>query len=140
MARAIEDGRFNEIDRAALADEVRDLGKAARRELQSALRVLLLHLLKTKYQPEKQSKSWAQSIKIQRKHANRFLAESPSLRPELSKLMGIAYDDARIEAAEETGIDIDGFPEECEWTVAEVLTEPAEPESKKPNRRRIEIE
>ena len=27
-ARAIEDGRFEDIDRSALADEVRDLGKS----------------------------------------------------------------------------------------------------------------
>ena len=126
-ARAIEDGRFSDIDRAALADEVRDLGKTERRELQSALSILLLHMLKTKYQPEKKSKSWAQSIKVQRKHANRFLEESPSLRPEVPKLLAIAYDDARIGAAEETGIDIDVFLEACEWSVAEVLadSEPA---------------
>ena len=81
-ARAIEDGRFNEIDRAALADEVRDLGKAERRELRSALEVLLMHMLKTKYQSEK-TRSWELTIRIQRKHAVRFLAESPSLRPDL---------------------------------------------------------
>ncbi len=33
-ARAIEDGRFHDIDRAALADEVRDLGKSERREIE----------------------------------------------------------------------------------------------------------
>jgi hypothetical protein len=31
----IEDGRFHEIDRAALPDEVRDLGKSERRELKA---------------------------------------------------------------------------------------------------------
>jgi hypothetical protein len=39
----------------------------------------------------------------------------------LLELLADAYDKARIEAADETGIDIDTFPETCEWTVAEVL-------------------
>jgi hypothetical protein len=120
-ARAIEEGRFSEIDRVALADEVRDLGKSERRELESALRVLLLHLLKQRYQPEKRTRSWEASIRVQRKHLSKFLRESPSLRPELSELVADAYDSARIEAEQETGLDLDTFPEICEWTVAEVL-------------------
>jgi len=120
-ARAIEEGRFSEIDRVALADEVRDLGKSERRELESALRVLLLHLLKHRYQPEKRTRSWEASIRVQRKHLAKFLRESPSLRRELPELLADAYDQARIEAADETGIDFDTFPEVCEWTVAEVL-------------------
>jgi hypothetical protein len=120
-ARAIEDGRFDEIDRAALSDEVRDLGKSERARLESALRILVLHLLKTTYQPEKRTRSWEASIRVQRKHAAEFLLDSPSLRPDLPKLLSNAYDDARIDAANETGIDIDTFPEICEWTVEEVL-------------------
>jgi hypothetical protein len=120
-ARAIEEGRFSEIDRAALADEVRDLGKSERREIESALRVLLIHLLKAKYQPEKRTRSSEASIRVQRKHLAKFLRESPSLRPELPELLADAYEEARIEAANETAIDFDSFPETCEWTVAEVL-------------------
>jgi hypothetical protein len=120
-AKAIEDGRFEEIDRSALADEVRDLGKSERRELRSALSVLLRHLLNAKYQPEKASRSWQATIRVQRTHIEEFLEESPSLRPDLPKLLTAAYDNARIDAANETGLDIDTFPEACEWTVAEVL-------------------
>ena len=122
-ARAIEDGRFEEIDRAALADEVRDLGKSERARIESALRVLVIHLLKTKYQPDKRTRSWEASIRVQRKHAAQFLQESPSLRADLPKLLSNAYDNARIDAANETGLDIDVFPETCEWTVSEVLAE-----------------
>ncbi len=120
-ARAIEDGRFEDIDRSALADEVRDLGKSERRELRSALSGLLRHLLKTKYQPEKASGSWQATIRIQRKYIEEFLEESPSLRQDLPKLLAAAYDNARIDATNETGLDIDTFPETCEWTMAEVL-------------------
>jgi len=54
-AQAIEDGRFQDIDRAALADEVRDLSKSERRGLTGALKVLVMHMLKIRYQPGKQT-------------------------------------------------------------------------------------
>jgi hypothetical protein len=120
-ARAIEDGRFNEIDRTALADEVRDLGKSERDRLVSALCLLVMHLLKTRYQPERRTRSWEATIRVQRDNVNEFLEESPSLRPRLPALLAKAYAQARINAANETGLDIDTFPEECEWPLAEVL-------------------
>lgn len=58
---------------------------------------------------------------MQRKHLAKCLTQSPSLRRELPELLSDAYDNARIEAANETGLDIDTFPETCEWTVPEVL-------------------
>jgi len=120
-AQALEQGRFGEIDLVALADEVRDLGISERERLESALRVLLVHLLKAKYQPEKRTRSWDASIRVQRKHVAKYLKQSPSLRCELDEFLEDAYDDARIEAATQTGFDIDTFPETCEWSVAEVL-------------------
>jgi hypothetical protein len=120
-ACAIEEGRFAEIDRSALADEVRDLGKTETRELRSALCALLLHLLKARYQPEKRTRSWDASVRVQRRHIAKFLQESPSLGPKLPELLSDAYDEARIDAANETGLDIDTFPETCEWQSAEIL-------------------
>jgi hypothetical protein len=120
-ARAIEEGRFEQIDRTALADEVRDLGKSERRELESALSVLLMHLLKVKYQPEKRTRSWDATIRVQRRHVGKLLNESPSLRRELPAFIADAYDQARIDAANETHLDIDIFPEMCEWPANDVL-------------------
>jgi len=39
----------------------------------------------------------------------------------LPQFLENAYDDARIKAADETELDLDTFPEFCEWSVAEVL-------------------
>lgn len=41
-----------ELDALNLAEEIEDLGKSHRRELRSRLRVLVMHLLKWRYQPE----------------------------------------------------------------------------------------
>jgi hypothetical protein len=120
-ARAIEDGRFEEIDRAALADEVRDLGKTERRELKSALKILIMHMLKSRYQPEKITRSWELTMRSQRNDIAEYLEESPSLRRELPELITASYRNARLTAADETGLELDVFPESCEWTVAEVL-------------------
>jgi Domain of unknown function DUF29 len=122
-AKAIEEGRFAEIDRAALADEVAGLSKTERARIESALRILLIHLLKVKYRPQKHSRSWDHTIAIQRLHVKRYLRDSPSLRAKLDELLADAYDDARYDAESETGIMLDTFPETCEWTVAEVLEE-----------------
>jgi hypothetical protein len=122
-AQAIEDGRFEDIDRSALADEVRDLSKSERRGLKSALEVLLMHMLKTRYRPEKQTPSWQASIDVQRDDIQDYLSDSPSLRPDLPRLLEKAYQRARIEAARETGLELNTFPESCPWTVAEVLAE-----------------
>jgi len=63
--QAIRTGRWNDIDREALAEEIEDLGKRDRREVISRLQVLLQHLLKCKYQPEQQSSSCViASVKI----------------------------------------------------------------------------
>ena len=62
---------------------------------------------------------------MQRKHLAKFLRESPSLRPELQELLADAYDAARIEAANESGIELDTFTDTCERTDAEVLDPPS---------------
>ena len=120
-ACAIEEGRFSQIDRTALADEIRDLGKTERRELRSALEVLIMHMLKARYQPDKQTRSWGLTMRVQRNHIAEFLEQSPSLRRELPKFIKNAYTNARLKAADETGLELDAFPEPCEWAVTDVL-------------------
>lgn len=120
-AAAIEEGRFEEIDRTALAEEVASLGRRARRELTSALRLILLHLLKVRYQPDKHTRSWDDTIRRERRNALKFLAESPSLKAQLEAILADAYDDAVYEAEHETGLSLATFPETCAWTLAEVL-------------------
>src|SRR5262245_39456185 len=50
-------GRLNELDLENLAEEIDSLGGRDRRELQSRLIVLLVHLLKWERQPRKRSRS-----------------------------------------------------------------------------------
>jgi hypothetical protein len=120
-ARAIAEGRWDDIDRAALIDEVESLGKRDRREVESRLGVIVLHMLKIKYQPERFTRTWKDSISEQRYQLGLVLQDSPSLKAKLPELLEDAYNHARAAAANETGLDIGAFPEICEWTLAEIL-------------------
>ena len=59
QARLIRAGKFDQLDLEHLAEEIEDVGKSEQRELASRMAVLLMHLLKWKFQPERRSKSWS---------------------------------------------------------------------------------
>lgn len=58
QAAFIRAGRFDMLDLEHLADEIEDVGKSERRELRNRMAVLLTHLLKWKFQPERRGSSW----------------------------------------------------------------------------------
>ena len=72
-AQLIRQGRFLEVDVEHLAEEIEDMGASRERELESRLGVLLAHLLKWRYQPERRGASWEAAIKEQRQRILRLL-------------------------------------------------------------------
>ncbi len=124
QARLLRAGRFDLLDVEHIAGEIEDVGKSEQRELASRMAVLLAHLLKWKYQPERRGASWEKTIKAQRKEISYGLEESPSLRPKLQepRWLDMVWARAVAQAVNETGLDC--FPDECPWAVQdEVLTE-----------------
>lgn len=117
----LRQGRFTELDLENLIEEVEDLGKRDRRALCSNLEVVLLHLLKWQFQPEQQSASWRGSIREHRRRIARILKDSPSLTRYLQQEYTDCYACARAQAADETGLDLDIFPIDCPYTMAEAL-------------------
>jgi hypothetical protein len=112
-----------ELDVLNLAEEIEDLGKSHRRELRSRLRVLIMHLLKWRYQPEgrRDSHSWEDTIREQRKEIEDALEDSPSLKKEVGPYILKDYGYARDRAARQTGLRLEIFPEACPWTVEQAL-------------------
>ena len=51
------------------------------------------------------------------------LKKNPSLKPKLKEIIDDAYYTARLSASQETGLLEDTFPEECPWTIKEILGE-----------------
>ena len=116
QAGFVREGRWAAIDRDNLAEEIESFGREQFNKLESALRVLLLHLLKWDHQPERRSRSWGLSIKSQRIEADDVLSDNPGLKPRIPEALARAYRKARIDAAKETGLAEGAFPPVCPYS------------------------
>jgi hypothetical protein len=111
----------SEIDWDNLAEEIEAVGRSERREIRSRLKVLLVHLLKWRYQPEWRSGSWLASISEARRQIEDVLADNPSLKVFPAEALADAYGLAVLdEAIRQLGLQ--RLPETCPWTVEQVLT------------------
>lgn len=112
QAALLRSGTLTALDRANLAEELEDMGKAKRQELRSRLEVLLTHLLKYQFQPAMRTGNWLGTIGEQRHRIEDVVEESPSLRPLLAELLEDAklYKRAIQKAALETGLSAGTFP------------------------------
>jgi hypothetical protein len=121
QAALLRAGRVAEADAKNIAEELDDVGNEQYDKLESALRIILLHLLKWDHQPERRSRSWRLSIAVQRKHVLKVLKKNPGLKPLRDEAVADAYEVARIEAADETGMDEDRFPPSCPYGWDEIM-------------------
>lgn len=122
QADFLRKGEFENLDIENLIEEIESLGRSEKRTLQSFLEILLMHMLKEKYQKEKTSKSWLLSIKNSRLKVKRVLKDNPSLKTKLPQIINESYESARLDAAQETGLPEKTFPKKCEWTVGEIIS------------------
>lgn len=120
-AERIRQGRFVDLAREALAEEVEDMGKRDYRQVRALLMPLILHLLKWGYQGERRSRSWKSSVIKQRLRLTGILADSASLRAKAIQGLDQTYRSAVKLAAVETGIDEDKFPERCPFEFDQLL-------------------
>lgn len=100
---------FDQIDVEHIIEELESMGRAEKREIISRLSILIAHLLKWEYQPERRSKSWELTIIEQRSEIIELLEDSPSLKMLLEQDLHKAYTKAVLLAARETGISRDKF-------------------------------
>ncbi|CAK0753198.1 DUF29 domain-containing protein [Gammaproteobacteria bacterium] len=121
QASLLKQGRFQDIDIENLIEELQDMGRSERRELENRLAVLLAHLLKWQYQALHRGNSWEATIGEQRLQVHKGLRENPSLKPRISDIVQDAYDAARFQAMKETNLNLNTFPTECPWAVPQVL-------------------
>jgi hypothetical protein len=109
------------LDYENLIEEIEAMGRSEKRALESNLRQLLLHLLKWRYQSQKQSNSWAYSIAEHSLRLTKALQESPSLKRYLEEILPECYQDARLLAKKETGLEMAFFPAELPFKIADIL-------------------
>ena len=122
QARLLRAGELAAVDAANLAEEIESIGRSDRRELQSRLVVLTMHLLKWRFQLSARSRSRSATIEEQRLQIEQVFVESRSLRPLAAGMLPRAYAIARTRAIAETGLADDMFPASCPFTLDEVLS------------------
>lgn len=113
--------QFNQMDIEHLVEEIEDMGNNRKDALESNLMRVFQHLLKWQYQPQKRSNSWRASITEHSLRLNKAIKKSPSLKPYFINVYQECYQDARLVASRETGIDIKTFPANCPFTPEQVL-------------------
>jgi hypothetical protein len=121
QARLLRERRFGELDLENLVDEVESVGSSEKREIRSRLIILIGHLLKWKFQPRGRGASWTDTIFEQRQQLNDILTSSPSLQNYQKEQISRMYRNARLHAANETGIAIGVFPKECPFDSNQIL-------------------
>ncbi len=117
----LQQGRLAEVDKINLIEELESMIKSEKKAIRSNLRIILIHLLKYKYQSEKRTNSWLSTIREHRKRIQDDFEDSPSLKRYFYEVFSKSYQDARELAADETGLSIDTFPVECPFSQEDTL-------------------
>lgn len=121
-AELLKQQKFDAVDWDNLIEEIETLGRSEKRAVRSHLVILLQHLLKWQFQPERRSSSWQNSIDNARDELAELLADNPSLSGSfLLESLPEVYSKARKKASDETTIYLENFPEECPYSLSEIL-------------------
>lgn len=124
QARALRARAGEALDWDNLAEEIEDMARSQNRALVSHLRVLFIHLIKWRMQPEHRSRSWRGSINEARDQIADLLEQSPSLKHKLDEAVLSAYARARRIAADEMQLlSADQVASDCPWTFEQAMNE-----------------
>ena len=123
QSELLKQGDFKHLDITNLVEEIESLGKQERRELESRLGILIGHLLKWQYQPEKRSKSWKATIREQRRAVQALIRQNPSLKPYLTETIASAHESGLDLVVKETPLDYGDLPDNCPYS-SEQLFDP----------------
>lgn len=121
MADLIQRGQWSDLDYSHLQEYLSDMARRDRREIESRLTTLIMHILKWVHQPDHRSRSWRGTIVEQRQELSSLLA-SGVLRNHAEVILSVAYTKAVERAAVETGLAADSFAGECPYTLEQLLS------------------
>ena len=127
-AQLLREGRLAHLDVVNLLEEVESMGNSNKFALSSDLIVVLLHLLKWQYQPNKRTRSWEKSIAEHRRRIDERFETSPSLKRYYVQIFDKCYRNARKQAKIETRLPLEHFPIDCPFTADQVRDEDFLPE------------
>ncbi|MBB3997371.1 DUF29 domain-containing protein [Aureimonas pseudogalii] len=117
-ARTAETG---DVDWENVAEEIEGVGISEKREVRSRLEVLIVHLLKWQFQPDRRKHEWSDTITEQRRRLSMVIDDSPSLRTFPAAILADLYDLAVMSATKETQMPRSVFPATCPFGIEEIL-------------------
>jgi hypothetical protein len=120
QAAALRTARPNRFDWKHIAEELEAMGRSERDQMESLIRQILLHLLKWQFQPWLRSRSWRNSLWVQRRDLGKLLRRNPSLRGHLEEALAEEYPAAVANAVDETGLPDGAFPTTCPSSAAQL--------------------
>ncbi len=121
QARLLRAGKLGRADIEHIAEELESMGKTEKRELVSRLTILLAHLLKWQFQPDRRGSSWEATIAVQRDDLVDHLADNPSLKAVLPEAIASAYRKAVLTAHGETDLPTPVFAPHCPWSFDQIM-------------------
>lgn len=123
QAALMRERRFEDMDIDNLAEELESMGRSEKRQLVNRLAVLLMHLLKWQFQPERRSNSWKYTLIEQRRRIRKLLEENPSFKPTLTEKIIEAYDLAIPMVIQKTPLEESQLPATCPYSIEQLLDE-----------------
>ena len=130
QAALLRAGALAAADIEHIAEEIESMGKTEKRELVSRLIVLLTHLLKWQFQPERRGTSWEVSIANTRDDLADHMADNPSLKAQVGAAIATSYRRAYRQAVAETSLPKSTFPAACPWSFEQMMDESFWPEDR----------
>ncbi len=122
QATLLREQQFDQLDIQNLAEEVESVGRSEFRAFTSAIELVIFHMMKWDYQPEKQGRSWRKSINDQRKGIRKLLNDNPSFKSRIGEAIESAYDGIPDDIEEETTIPAHRLPQTCPYGWDEIMT------------------
>ena len=120
QAEVLKSKNIEQLDWSHLAEEIEDMGRSEKRQMESRLEVLIMHLLKWQFQPNLRSRSWQLTLKEQRLRLEKLLQDNQSLKSNLEEAIEKNYPLAVVSAERETGLS--SFPETCPYSISQILS------------------
>jgi hypothetical protein len=120
QAKALREGRFDDVDRAILANELERMVSRERSEINSRLEALTVQLLMWSVQPVVRTEAFQSAILDQRSSVDNLLRSSPSLRAIVEVGLPRTYSSA-LETAAEAGIPRSMFPADPVFTLDQLV-------------------
>ena len=121
QAQFLELGKLEGLDLVNLAEEIISLGKQKQQEISNRLGILIGHILKWQYQPEKRTRSWQVTIQLQRAEIQDLLTDNPSLKSYIDMAIQRGFRSGLALVLSETPIKKKDLPAVCPYVFEQLL-------------------